>query len=328
MANWLRDKSGRLVYGIETTVNDMGPWSPTVAQIRNTILSYKIVGPQLSLSVDCEPIAKTFEPTNEDVDQVSALAYNAVMKGCMIDFGMLPNDVLIKCASRAGPLWNKGAFVQPFTTWVFLHTWEDGQSVYLVHNIDDACFEVCELNPIWLGANGGCLSIGDRGHFTRDPDTHLKYNCKVAPAAPRFATDLNMRNEINNGGSPENAAAGNIGDPILTALLILSTKNVVRETIPAPERLNRQRLRKKRFPIPPYDIVHTKPYITAIQNIKATSKGEWQGGTHNTPVPHIRRAHIRHYESGGTAMIDETLVNVPEEQRRQFKFTRSHYTVK
>lgn len=328
MANWLRDKSGRLVYGIETTVNEMGPWSPTVAQIRDTILNYKIVGPQLSQSMSCEPIARTFEPTNEEVNEVSLMARDAVTKGCMIDFGMLPNDVMIKCAGRAGPLWNKGAFTQPFNTWIFLHTWEEGSCVYLVHELDNNCFEVCELNPIWLGANGGCLAIGDRGHFMRDPDTHQKYNCKVAPNAPRFATDMEMRNEINNGGTPENAAAGNIGDPMLTALLILSTKNVVRETVPAPERLNRQRIRKNRYPIPPYDIVHTKQYITAIRNSRPGDKTEWQGGTHNTPVPHIRMGHIRHYKSGAEVIIDETLVNVPEEQRRQFKFTRSHYTVK
>ncbi|HEY2617480.1 MAG TPA: hypothetical protein VGI78_09105, partial [Acetobacteraceae bacterium] len=155
------------------------------------------------------------------------------------------------------------------------------------------------------------------------------YHALPAPYALRFITDQVARAQINDGGTPGSAAAANVGDPLMTALLILNTRGVERETIAASEKLQKARRKSGKLPIPSYQRVNAAPYVTAIQmRGKARARGEDQGGTHASPVPHLRIGHPRTYADGHVTFIRDTLVNVEASQRAEFLRTRSHYTVK
>jgi hypothetical protein len=318
-----------MVPAIEADPRSIAEWSPTVAMVRDVVQRYMVTGPDWSETFNLPAIAHDFAPTQREVETVCGMCLDAVQHGRLVDFGMLPNDVIMQGGNRGGPLWNQGALGMPFSEpWMFLHSWEQGVAIYMVNPHAAGDFEVCELCPMSIG-DQKMLTIGDRGLFDRveGMQPQKRYHCSVAPSAIRYIEgDLGSR--ANNGGAISAAAASNIGDPTMTALLILNTRNVTRETVAAPEKLQRARMKSNKARIPPHDVVHTAPYVTAILASGKARRGEHQGGTHASPQYHLRMGHPRHYANGRSIFIADTLVNATEEQRNAFKTGRSHYAVR
>jgi hypothetical protein len=330
-----------LVLGVELRARDMKPWRATVEGVRNAALTWRVTAADLSKSMPIKPEGLAFMPHQREVDTLGEMLYDAVLRGRMIDFGYLPNEVIKDGGMHAGPMWNAGAYGQPFRQpWVLYHTWhetEEGNlvAVYLINLIDPkqptGDFEIVELQPISVGPER-LLLIGDRALFESDPEKPLmdkKYRCIVAPNLIRYVDDDEASAQVNNGGAPDGAAAGNVGDPLMTALSILHTRNVERETIRVSDKLQRARKSSGKLPIPPYDRVVTAPYVTAILNRgKRRARSEDHGGHHASPIAHIRRGHPRTYADGSRTFIRDTLVNVSDAARAEFHSTRTHYTTK
>jgi hypothetical protein len=114
---------------------------------------------------------------------------------------------------------------------------------------------------------------------------------------------------------------------------IIGDAGATRETVTAPEKLQRARRRSGKPPIPPYERVPTEAYVTAIMARGAPKlRGEGMG-SHASPEPHLRRGHIRTYATGRTSLIADTLVNFSEEAKAAFRRgsffpNRSHYAAK
>lgn len=330
------------------SAHQVGRWSPTIAQVRDVILAGTISGGlDMSDFVAMRPEAEQFRSNPAEVQQVAALAKEAVLAGRLIDFGWVPNRVIQFGGRRGGNLWDAGGLTMPFSDpWVFRHEWESGVAVYLVNPIvaggggmlphpitgelveTEEGFECAELNAYTLAGVGRYLSLDDRGRVFKAvagmPTDKLW--AQVAPAYGRFFADPELFDRCNQGQSPIEAAAGNIADPVATALLMLGTRNVERETVRAPEKLQRARIKGGKAPIPPHDVVHSAAYVTAVQGRGVRrERGEDHGGTHRSPIAHIRMGHPREYATGRTIFIKDTLVNVPEDQRTAFKAQRSHY---
>jgi hypothetical protein len=307
-------------------------WNPTANQARKAFLEHMVVwSPMVQSLADLHPRARLFMLSDQVIEHIERICHAAIEAGRFVDFGHLPNAVLKHGGKRGGPLWQRGAIHSPFRdSWVFMHTWDDGDgvtSVYLVNPSSDASLEVCELQPAVV-AGRGALMIGDQVLFdrSRPPAGKAQYRAIASPNIARF--DPEVGKLINNGGSPENAAAGNVGDPTMTAMLILATRNVERKTVQVDEKLQRSRLKHGKPPIPTYDVVNSAPYVTAIQaRGLRRERGENLGGHHRSPVPHIRMGHPREYASGRSIFIADTLVNVPPELRQGFKGQRSHYQI-
>lgn len=315
---------------VEIDLTTIEPWNVTIAQLREAIMAWHITGPDFTESLRLKPEAKEFVPTQREVDQTSDMAREAVIAGRVIDFGMMPNDVLKYGGIRGGNLWQQGAIEGPFEEpWLLVHSWEQGVCIYLVNPRPEG-IEICELQPTKFG-NVGMLLISDRGIFWRNyPPEGRKtgYYATLAPASLRFLLDPADNAKANNGGDERAACAGNVGDPVMAGMLILNTRNVPRETVLAPIKLQRARAKAGKPPIPSYDRVDTSLYVTAVTASKAGGRGEDKGGTHRSPVPHVRMGHPRQYATGRSIFIHDTLVAVPPEQRAAFKARRSHYNVK
>lgn len=315
-------------------LNNLGVWAPTVTQARSTFLDHMVVwSPLVENFADLNPRARLFTLSQQTIEHTEKMTHAAVMAGRLVDFGHLPNAVIKHGGRRGGPLWQRGAIHSPFRDpWVFMHTWDaqvGGAAAYLVNPSHDAVIEVCELQPVKLDGLG-VFMIGDRVLFDRSLPAagSAMYHAIASPNIVRFDEDPRVKNDLNNGGSPESAAAGNVGDPTMTAMLILATRNVERQTVRADEALQRSRIKRGKPPIPNYDVVNSTPYVTAIQARGAGRKqGENLGGGHRSPIPHIRMGHPREYASGRSIFIADTLVNVPPELRQGFKGQRSHYRV-
>lgn len=342
----MRTPDGQMIFGQEMNFDADIEWRPTVAQVRDAVLDFRVVGLNTA-GLTLLPEAAESAATQDEVQRISALSREAVQAGRVIDFGHLPNRVIAECAKRGGRMWNMSALGFPFSDpWICYHTWDHqviwhgkgsspielpkvrATAVYLVNETSDQNFEVCELQPLNL-TKERLLMIGDRGLFMKPPEQSSYDQVSViAPSMFRFIVDDEWRAVQNNGLSPQQAASANIGDPVVCCLLILATRGVERETIRAPDKLQRARMKNRKPPIPNYDRVMTEPYVTAILARGHRERGEGLGGHHASPQVHIRRGHPREYATGRSVWIPDTLVNATDEQRTNFKANRTHYEIR
>ena len=342
----MRTPEGQLIFGQEMKYGIDIEWRPTVTQMRDAVLNYRVVGLNTA-GLKLLPEAAQSAASQDEVQRISSLARTAMQAGRVIDFGHLPNLVIAECAKRGGRMWNMNALGFPFSDpWICYHTWDHkvlwhgkdpapyklpdvrAVAVYLVNQPNDTDFEVCELQPLVMESEQ-LLLIGDRGVFMRPPNNSgYDQISAIAPSMFRFIVDDEWRALQNNGLSPQQAASANIGDPVVCCLLILATRGVERETIRAPEKLQRARAKSRKPPIPNYDRVMTEPYVTAILSRGHRERGEGLGGHHASPQVHIRRGHPREYATGRSVWIPDTLVNATDEQRASFKANRTHYEVR
>jgi hypothetical protein len=312
-------RSGEIEVGYEA----LGRWPATIQQIRECVTTGTIVAPGFGGN-------GYGHATQGEVQAIQEEATRSVQAGRLIDFGHFPNDVMSDGGNRGGPLYTQGFIGHPFRDpWLLFHTWEGGSALYLVSLLEDdrpagGDCEVVELQPLLLSGKR-VLMVCDRALLTPDPakDRLNKYTCKVMPSAWRFLPEFAA---MNNGISPQNSAAGNVLDPLMTALLMLSTNGVPRETVRVDPKLNRARLKSGKQVIPPYDRVRSGPYVTALQSRGSGGSLRSVGGTgtHASPIAHLRRGHIRTYADGKRTFIRDSLVNFTDEAKAAH-LARSHY---
>jgi hypothetical protein len=327
-----------LVSGIESPIDQIADWRPNVTQVREAIFKGHVVGSHLGIDVLPRELIERLAPTQDDVELFAEACHDAVRGGRLIDFGDWTNDVIKHAANRGGPLYGRGAIGHPFAKpYVFLHTWEEATSVYLVNPLEPDRLaggdcECVELSPASI-AGEKVLMIGDRIFLQPPPadaphtviNDYKKYHCSAIPSLWRYMPGA----EAINLQAPPNAAAGNVLDPLMTALLILSTRGIARETVSASEKLQKARRKSGKPPIPSYDRVFSAPYITAIQAKRARGHGGPLGGSHASPIGHIRMGHLRTYASGVQVFVRDALVNMSEDAKRAWLTgSRSHYVVK
>lgn len=302
---------------IEMTAADLAPWNgATVEQVRDAFLEGRVVA--IALSPEAQ---KTTGPMLKACIED---ARGAVAMGRMIDAGHLPNAIIKAEAVRAKPLVCGGWLRHPFDDpWVLFHTWEDGAAPLLVipASEDGRVTVICEFVPA-LMRGARMLLVGDVGELISgvqsDGELGFFANIQCAPmrllAAKADEPDDAMKRE----------AACNLGDPVWTALAMLATDGVEVETIPAPERLNKQRVAKGKHPIPSWQRVNSKPYITALLARRSGARRGPGGGHHASPVMHVRRGHLRRLEDGRQIWVRDCIVNAADGS----PVVRSHYAMK
>lgn len=333
--------NGEFTLGLE----DFDTFNLTPERIRELALARKVSsGPGL----DSE-----YMPTTNELDTISDMLYSAVSKGQLIDFGYWPNDMIKATSKRGGKLYVESALAHPFSSpYVIMHSWDDAAnpipkqwlaskqnngpyvSAYLVNPYlsDDVCcdFEAMELEGIVVQGDR-CLGVGDRINLDANESKACDgYAVNVVPFILRFPSmlnDPNIKAALNRFSDPLRAAAANVLDPIMTALSILATKGVRSETVNASPKLAKARTKHGKPAIPPYRKVDSRAYVTAILS-RQEHVSRSQGGTHASPITHMRIGHWRHYKSGEKSFIHDTLVNATEEMRKAFVSHRTHYVVK
>jgi hypothetical protein len=159
-------------------------------------------------------------------------------------------------------------------------------------------------------------------------DNDAAYVCNIAPVQLRFPiqywNDYAIKTGLEAGvNSATHAAASNIIEPTMVALLLINTKGIPRETITASDKLNKARIKNKKHIIPPHIKIHTQEYINIA--MRSPARRESLGGHHASPVTHIRIGHWRNYKSGERTFINDTLVKATPEMREMFKSNRAGY---
>lgn len=338
-------------YSADADVRSMRDWRPTIPQMREAALNSMVVGATFfeGAAPESARAALSKAPAQWQVERIAEEVRTAVIAGRVIDFGYMPNSVIMQSAHRGGPMYSHGALAHPFSeSWLLYHTWEGiGDTVgnvvglYLCNLLEKdrpagGDTEVIELSPMHV-EDQRLLMIGDRVLMTPDPENEPigaqkgKYHCLSFPSPFRLLPGADEAVNRLAGGTGPNAAvvaaAANVLDPFVTALMILHTRGVDRHTISPAPALARARMKSQKPPIPPYDVVNSKPYITAIL-ARRSARVPSQGGTHASPIPHLRMGHSRTYASGIVRLIPDALVMMTDEMKAEFRTKRSHYEVR
>ena len=325
------DSASGPVLGFEADMKEIVEWHPTIAQLRDTVLAGMIVGSHL-IAERLPPEVAAYAPSQAMVERIADACLAAVSAGRLIDFGAWTQEVICHGGNRGGPLYSKGAIGHPFSRpWMFVHTWEGETSVYMVNPLEPERLaggdcEALELNPT-LASGHRALMIGDqvilRPGEAEGADWR-KYHCVALPSVWRFMPGA----EAINRAPPANAAAGNVLDPLMTALLIINTRGVERTTVAVSDKLQKARAKNGKPPIPSYERVDSRLYVTAIEARRARGRSEPKGGHHASPIGHLRMGHPRTYASGVVRFIPDTLVNMSDDAKAAFRNNRSHYEVR
>lgn len=117
----------------------------------------------------------------------------------------------------------------------------------------------------------------------------------------------------------EDRAAASLYPP---AIAILNTRGCSVDLKRAPTVTNARRKRQGKSTIPARYDVDASEYFTALGSAESTKRG---GGTHSSPMPHLRRAHERVLQDGKRIWIPSALINVRSEGDVAFVERRKAY---
>lgn len=295
------------------------PWKrPTAAQIRNVVMNEFFIIPQ----------ARTAHDADNLIAKMTEAFSIAVLGGRLFDFGHVPDAVIQSESGRAADLFFSGHIGHPFRDpYAFFHTWdsgsvseasaaagdEDAGSLYVVDPFDinhltdgligEGAFLVCEAQAV-RASGRDALIIGDVAtvRVARNANDKVSYQIVV------------VQNSMNRGKNlPESLSAINLMDPIMACLLLLATDGIAVDTVEPPAKINQTRAKNGRPAIPPHYEVKTNGYVTAL-NARTRRNGPGLGH-HGSPVPHLRRGHIRHLHErhgGGTTWVRDAVINLKD----------------
>jgi hypothetical protein len=242
----------------------------------------------------------------------------ALSSGALFNFGTLANEVIIDTSSRAFPLYNKGHLPAPFPVWIGAHEFpmqiykdEAPRTIwcaYVVRHNDDGSFIVTEL---WMRGRG------------RDCLYAIAGNLLVRSNGSRWSGE-------GASGLPNDLLPGYGGsqDAVLAMLMLLNTRGLpVTRNSPAP-RLNAARAKSSKPPLPAHWSVDVTTYATALRETNRRDRGA-PAGTHASPTPHLRRAHMRNLRTGDAVPVRECVVGLrgTDADEQANPFARSHYVV-
>jgi hypothetical protein len=135
----------------------------------------------------------------------------------------------------------------------------------------------------------------------------------------RHALDGTTVTVAGGGGSQEDRASGSLYPP---AIAVLNTRGCSIDLKRAPKVANAKRKRQGKHPIPAHYDVDAFEYFTALG---PTGNVANRGGTHASPIPHLRRAHERVLPNGKRIWISSALINVRNEGDIAFVERRKSY---
>jgi hypothetical protein len=236
----------------------------------------------------------------------------AIREGRMIDFGFLPNDLLMETSSRTRDAFEAGELQHPYESWVGVSRWEGGMCGYFIapETNDDKATIVIEIYGVAVPGLPPAVIINDVCSVKVGAD-----GTYIHPA-PMISEMFNRQPELDR-------RAANMLDPLVALLRLLSDASVPVVDVPAPDKLNKHRVKHDKSPIPPHTRVETRDYVSLFQTHqnRGSQKGG-QKGHHSSPVPHWRRSHQRHLTSGRVVPVRSTKVNWRDNETLHRLFSR------
>jgi hypothetical protein len=299
LAHLEADLSARLLRSVR-------PWlKPTPQQVRNAVLGLRMI---VSSHGHNDKQSEFLATTNEAF-------VGAIASGRLICVGHLPNEAIKTLGGQGAQLFGHGHIKHPFAApYCIFHTWEQGGSILLVDPFDfhvqsrerlpEGTFLVVEAQPVMVAGEPSLLLAA--GAFAT-----------LDPVSCRYGGEI-ILSGIYQGNGMDGLKLSlellpSMLDPTMAALLLLNTDGIEATQWQPGEKLNRARVKNGNAPLPPHWEVNTGPYITALLARRQRGpRSASQGGHHASPIPHIRRGHVRHLDEVRTTWVHDCLINLTD----------------
>lgn len=237
------------------------------------------------------------------------------------DFGNVEADRFRSEGARAALLVQSGHLSIPFSAVIYWYNVEIDNDMYRVATLAS---KIKEGEKEWLLIADFYRSDA-KIHAMLDPKNQFKYSY-VLEAAGCFVSrgdgSVWSGNIVDSLADPEDMVAmrrqaSSLADGVSVLSLILNTKGIPKNEVVPAAKIQQKREKNGRLPLPTVTHIDTRFYRRADANV-----GQ---GHHASPVPHLRRGHIRNLHNGSTIWIKDTLVNckslkdVPEDHTYDVK---------
>jgi hypothetical protein len=277
---------------VEAMVEEMSAHPIRTAEgFRNAVLDGMIaINPMLELDNDERKIKFMMQAIRE-----------AVREGRMIDFGYIPNELIKATSLRTRSAFEAGELPHPYDHWLGVSSWEGGMCGYVFTCGKSEREVLCmELYGIAVPGLPPSVLINDVVSIeTVDTDG----GCDTLITGAMLVDNMLSSHEaVQKRGA-------NLLDPLVTFLRMLSDASVAIVDVPAPERLNRQRVKRGKTPIPAHTRVLTRDYVAKFHPSRTSHGDDGQGGHHASPIPHWRRSHMRHLSGERVVQVRSSRVN-------------------
>ena len=264
--------------------------------------------------------------SEKDATKLLLTTAERVSRAEVFEFGEIKEPHLIREGRHGGEMMQQGLLETPYESCVFWHTLSDllyveNRGSFVMNNRLRYATVVTQLKgrhstdcddfTYYIAADFVRVLpqvVKEIDHPTRKGATY--YGCLGVGVFRPSKTDrwtgsliLHRENKsmdtiIEN----ETMILGSIVDTITSLSMILATKNVGLRVEKASEKVNKKREKKGKPPYPAVTYVDVQRYMEAAAR-SATA------GTHASPIPHLRRGHIRNYRNGGRSWVRPALVN-------------------
>jgi len=235
---------------------------------------------------------------------------NRIKTAQQFQFGEV-SDLRIKQESKRGaPLIADGYLDIPYDSVIYNYTLspDPNDGIEFQHDRIKYCSLVCKMDtgmlkdplpgPFYIAADF-IFAPTERFHI------HRKY-AMILTAGVAFqadGTDKCWHGELIDlpkyHDSPFNLVS--VADGVASFSMILATRGVETTRREPKERLQRARLKKNKSLLPTVTHVNTQKYYSAMENVEK--------GHHASPVPHLRRGHIRRLGEDRTTWVRDCIVN-------------------
>ena len=250
-----------------------------------------------------------------------------ILKAESFDFGLVPSNRIKEEAKRGGDLLGKGLLDLPYETVIYTYALDTEEVARL--NADKVLpidrFRRVTMATREMSLDGGQLHAALDFIVTHQPGAPkdrawmytfaggIMFKIRELGWKGLVVDDPMGRDKKYDTGG----AIGFIADGVASLSMMLATKGLETERREPAEKIQQKRASKKKPPLPTVTYVKTQRYYEAIRNSESK-------GTHASPVPHLRRGHIRHLADGRDTWVRDCLVNCKSVEDMQ---NRDHYEV-
>lgn len=265
----------------------------------------------------------------------------AAMSAQVFDFGPIKEKDLIEESKIGGSLMSDGLLKPPYPSVLYWYTLTDiNYSVRalsgntdtirygtLLHYEDDVYYiaDFVAASPDFAADVKHAILSDNPSRDEREQMNGAKFlfmssGVGVIRAAEggRWGGHLYDRPGTQHSSVADATVLGALADGVSAMSMILATKGIGLRREPAPAKLNVKREKAGKPPYPSVTYVDARQYFEAVQRAAL-------GGTHASPVPHLRRGHRRTYSDGRSTWVRSCMVNCRSLDEAQL---RDHYIVK
>ena len=254
---------------------------------------------------------------DSEIRAVGAAAAEAITAGRVIIMGLMPDAVVRRQSPAGGALLDAGRIGHPFRKpWILAHDWKGDErttwptsrrdprdlpdafrggtttAIYVVipHPETPSRFMICECIAYEHGPRRGLIAAA-------------LVECR-GPREMRLREHMDMAN-MHTDHEAVTSICNSAREPVLAALALLNTRGVRSEDRAAKHH-------GKDLAAPAHHRILTDDYVTSLKGERLPPPAgptEGQAACHASPIPHLRRGHIRHLPDGRETWVRDCLVN-------------------